>query len=491
MTDSVQLRRKWTLGDRIGDPSGFGRVFDATADDGTTGVIKLIPKKAGADRELLFEDLAGNPNVVPIIDSGETTDDWVIAMPRADRSLRSEIDAAGAKLPEDQAVPILIDIARALAALDGKVVHRDLKPENVLLVEGSWSLADFGIARYAEASTAPDTWKGAFSAHYAAPERWRMERATSATDVYSLGVIAFELVMGRRSFEGPTFDDLREQHLHTEAPEVTGVSPVLTGLVAECLFKAAGSRPSPTNVLARLERAQTAAPPGAARLQVANARVQAAQGQEHARASAAMTEAERQEALFDAAAKTLASISAQVRQAIVDNAPAAEPARRTPFDDWAMKLGDATIGMDPATRPKPDPWGHWKPLIDVVAYGNIGILIPRDAYGYKGRIHAIWYCDAQEEGVYRWYETGFMVSPLIAKTTEYIPFAFEPNENAGKALSRAMAEWQLAWPFTAIDQGEAAEFIERWLDWFGQAAAGELHGPSSMPERPIDGSWRR
>jgi serine/threonine protein kinase len=490
MSDEVQLRRKWSLGLRIGDPSGFGRVFEATADDGTPGVIKLIPKKPGADRELLFEDLGGIPNVVPIVDSGETADDWVIAMPKAERSLRAEIDAAGGTIAEDEAVPILIDIAQALAALDGKVVHRDLKPENVLLVDGNWALADFGIARYAEASTAPDTWKAALSAPYAAPERWRMERASSATDVYSLGVIAFELVMGRRPFEGPTFDDLREQHLHTEVPEMTGITPVLAGLIAECLFKAAGSRPSPKNVLARLERAQTTPPPGAARLQAANARVQAAQGQEHARASAAMTEAERQQTLFDTAARTLRSISSQMRQAAIDNAPAAQPARGTDFDDWALVLGGGTIGMDPATRPKPNAWGNYKPLIDVIAFASIGIQIPRDRYGYRGRLHALWYCDAQEEGVYRWFETGFMISPLIPQRTEYFPFAFEPNENAGKALSRTMAEWQLAWPFMAIDQGEDDEFIGRWLDWFGQAAVGELHQPSSMPERPTDGSWR-
>lgn len=78
-------------------------------------------------------------------------------------------------------------IATALAASDGRVVHRDLKPENVLYLDGHWCLADFGIARHAEASTALDTRKLAMDPHYAAPERWRFERATSAADVYSLG----------------------------------------------------------------------------------------------------------------------------------------------------------------------------------------------------------------------------------------------------------------------------------------------------------------
>jgi len=58
-------------------------------------------------------------------------------------------------------------------------------------VEFGWCLADFGIARYAEATTAPDTLKFAMSPAYAAPERWLHETATSATDGYALGVMAF------------------------------------------------------------------------------------------------------------------------------------------------------------------------------------------------------------------------------------------------------------------------------------------------------------
>src|SRR5699024_7455063 len=94
------------------------------------------------------------------------------------------------------------DIATTLTDLDGSVVHRDLKPENVLYLDGHWCLADFGIARYAEATTSPDTRKFALSPLYAAPERWKGERATTATDIYSLGVIAYELLSGEVPFTG-------------------------------------------------------------------------------------------------------------------------------------------------------------------------------------------------------------------------------------------------------------------------------------------------
>jgi len=195
MTVRLNLQQEWTLGDRIGG-GGFGQVFTAQSATGESAVAKLVPKAPGAEREMLFVNLAGVRHVVPVIDSGETDDAWVIVMPRAERSLRQHIQGAGGRLAIEDSVAILSDIATTLADLDGKVVHRDLKPENVLLLNGHWCLADFGISRYAEATTAPDTRKYAMSPPYAAPERWRSERATTATDIYSLGIIAYELVSG-------------------------------------------------------------------------------------------------------------------------------------------------------------------------------------------------------------------------------------------------------------------------------------------------------
>jgi len=157
-------------------------------------VAKFVPKVPEAQRELLFVDLGEARNVVPIVDSGEHGDEYVLVMPRAEKALRDHIEGGG--LTEAEAVAALSDIAGALDDLDGRVVHRDLKPENVLLLNGRWCLADFGISRYAEATTAPDTRKYAMTAPYAAPEQWQFERATAATDIYALGVIGYEMLVG-------------------------------------------------------------------------------------------------------------------------------------------------------------------------------------------------------------------------------------------------------------------------------------------------------
>ena len=165
MTVRLKLGQEWTLGKRI-DGGGFGEVYAATSPDCASAVAKMVPKAPGAQRELLFADLGDARNVVPIIDSGETKDSWVLVMPRAEKSLRQHLDDAAGPLGVPDAVEVLSDVALALADLDGRVVHRDLKPENVLLLGGNWCLADFGISRYAEATTAPDTRKHAMSWPY-------------------------------------------------------------------------------------------------------------------------------------------------------------------------------------------------------------------------------------------------------------------------------------------------------------------------------------
>jgi serine/threonine-protein kinase len=156
---TITLTRTWAIGAPLGS-GGFGRVFEATGDDGSSAVAKFVARAPGADRELLFVNPAGVRNVIPIIDKGEVSDSLVLVMPRAEKSLRDHLGQAGPALPLDEAIPILIDVAQTLEDLASRVVHRDIKPENVLLLGGHWCLADFGIARYADATTGDVTWKG-------------------------------------------------------------------------------------------------------------------------------------------------------------------------------------------------------------------------------------------------------------------------------------------------------------------------------------------
>src|SRR5579872_5017589 len=123
---SIKLQRKWALGQQFAG-GGFGKVFEATDENGVQAVIKLVPKAPGASRELLFEPVSGHPNIIPIWDTGEWGNFYVLVMPRAEKSLRQHLREAGGKPALNEAIGILIDVAEALAGLASEVVHRDLK----------------------------------------------------------------------------------------------------------------------------------------------------------------------------------------------------------------------------------------------------------------------------------------------------------------------------------------------------------------------------
>jgi serine/threonine-protein kinase len=157
---------------------------------------------------------------------------------------------------------------------------------------------------------------------------------------------------------------------------------------------------------------------------------------------------------------------------------------------WSAKLGTAEIHLSSIEFGTENPWNWNAPSFDVIAYSSLQVLIPEDRYGYQGRSHSLWFCNAVSEQNYSWYETAFMISALIPHRSKQIPFALTPGESAAKALWRGMAEYQVAWPFTPLERGHLQDFIDRWVSWFADAAAGNLRQPSRMPEQNPEGSWR-
>lgn len=476
---TISLNRLWKMAGQF-DSGGFATVYEAEADDGSPAVLKLVPKAAGADRELLFEELSGLPNIIPILDTGEWEDYYVLAMPRAEKSLRKHLEDNGGQLAVDEARAVLVDIAETLSSLEAEVVHRDLKPENVLLYEGKWCLADFGIARYAEASTAADTRKYSMTPPYAAPEQWRSERASSATDVYALGIMAFELLQGERPFPGP---DFRQQHLEVPAPSVDGCPPSLASLVSECLYKPAAARPTPANILARLQSSHKTSSPSIEKLQDVQMAVAEKRGEEAAQASAQQSREVTRQELLHVGQQSLQSILDTLRDRALEGAPATQVS--TSGGGLLLKLANGVLGVDEVQTAPADCLAafDYDAPFDVIAYAAIAARKPRDRYDYEGRAHSLWFCDAHDAGIYRWYEVAFMVSPLIGQRSTLDPFALPPmDEYAGSALAPVTDVRQIAWQPVPFDQGEEEQFIERWLGWFAAAADESLSHPRSMPE---------
>jgi serine/threonine-protein kinase len=155
-------------------------------------------------------------------------------------------------------------------------------------------------------------------------------------------------------------------------------------------------------------------------------------------------------------------------------------------DSWVLKLGRGTLNLTPSQPISAR--GH---AFDVVRAGELTLTVPQTSSGYRGRSHSLWFGDTQAEGDFAWFETAFMIHPLMRSSTEYAPYSVRPDSaDAGQALSPGMGTVQLAWPFSRLQPGALDEFIERWGGWFADAAEGRLQHPTSMPERNAVGSWR-
>ena len=248
----------------LGQAGGFGAVFAGESSAGEPVAVKRLHVSAAdaGHRELrVAEFLLGGEarrHVVPILDAGCDADSeaYFIVMGRADKSLQDLIKSG--PIQEVEAVRILDDIAAGFMELP-ELIHRDLKPGNVLFFDGRWVLADLGIARFVGDSTSFRTLAKCLSPHYAAPEQWKGETASRATDVYAFGGIVHALVRGRPPFEGSSPEILQQQHLEAKPPALECSAP-LRFLTSMCLRKSPEARPPWDSVRKQLANLTPTAP---------------------------------------------------------------------------------------------------------------------------------------------------------------------------------------------------------------------------------------
>ncbi|MFD9946267.1 protein kinase [Nonomuraea sp. NPDC059023] len=270
-------------GARIGDLGGFGEVYRGQSPDGMPIAVKHVPLRRGhpaerrrREREVEIAQVlatTSTAHVMRALDVGHVNDDLFLVMPLADRSLAGALESGD--LGEAARVDTLRQIAQGLVELaEISVLHRDLKPANVLQVADHWQLADFGIARNLEEPTGTYTFLGAGTMPYMAPELWRGQPATVKTDLYALGVIAYELLAGTRPFTGEDEATLRHQHLQM-APPPLEVQPALGRLTLRLLAKNPSERPQDARaVVEALDAASTRLTPGQQRLSQAALKAQ-------------------------------------------------------------------------------------------------------------------------------------------------------------------------------------------------------------------------
>lgn len=277
-------QEKFRLNSFIGG-GAFGKVYKASGlASGISVAVKMAPEDKLSDpttlafRTVLNETRAEmlkviHPNVVRVLyaDPGtETNIGPYIIMEYVDggnlQKLLDDRSRALTPFTLDEALALMGGITLGAQAINEYLIHRDIKPDNILLDELPDSLrpriADFGIAKVAVESTRPETFKGIQSIWYMAPEVWRDEKHTPKIDVYSAGLVFYQILTLEHpllAYVSDSWDLIkwRGAHLFEICPDVRSIRDEVPLAVARLLLrmtdKAPGNRPDWNNVLESLD----------------------------------------------------------------------------------------------------------------------------------------------------------------------------------------------------------------------------------------------
>ena len=181
-----------------------------------------------------------HPNIVGIYDVGNDQGIHYIVMEFVEGITLKQYIQTHPAIPIDTAVRIAIEIASALEAAHANgIVHCDIKPHNILLTEtGKVKVTDFGIARAINSATVIDKRAVLGSVHYLSPEQAAGDKITEKADIYSLGVVLYEMLTHHLPFEGETAVSIALQHMRGEVPRPAKINPSISPMLEECVLTA-------------------------------------------------------------------------------------------------------------------------------------------------------------------------------------------------------------------------------------------------------------
>ncbi len=196
-------------------------------------------------REALSASSLSHPNIVEIYDVGEDDGDYFIVMEYVPGKNLKQLLKRRGSLTVEEVVDIMLQITSAMSvAHDNLIIHRDLKPQNILIMDdGGVKITDFGIAMALNATQLTQTNSAMGSVHYFPPEQANGKGATLKSDVYSLGIMMYELLTGELPFRGDNAVEIALKHLKEPIPSIRDTHPLIPQSVENVIIKATAKNP--------------------------------------------------------------------------------------------------------------------------------------------------------------------------------------------------------------------------------------------------------
>lgn len=190
-------------------------------------------------REAQAATSLNHPNIVSIYDVGEDEQIFYIVMEYIDGSTLKQYIQKNGPLSNEESVNIMLQLTSAIShAHENQIVHRDIKPQNILIDEnGVVKVTDFGIAVALSSTTITQTNSFLGSVHYLSPEQARGGMATKKSDIYSLGIVMFELITGRLPFFGESAVSIAIKHLQNDTPSPKRWNPYIPQSLENIILK--------------------------------------------------------------------------------------------------------------------------------------------------------------------------------------------------------------------------------------------------------------
>ena len=223
-----------------------GEVYEIVDhNDGATKAVKVSTNELMLEREAEAAKRIVHQNVAKYFEYRESSIDdsgiYYIVMeylPGGDLRTRIEEHQTKRELLD---VELLLDwmqqLASGLSAINEFLIHRDLKPENVLLSNKTLKISDFGLSKYVTEATRTKTYKGEGTYPYMAPETWELGTQNVATDIYSLGIMFYELVTLQRPFDAQNWIDWSQKHRFALPPHAREINPQIGNVLDAMIHK--------------------------------------------------------------------------------------------------------------------------------------------------------------------------------------------------------------------------------------------------------------